>query len=127
MADQTKPVPGGEHSSVDRPAEQHTPVVAGKARKGMFNVADAGDTTGFGGLRVPGYSPAPAERPYGGGVDDFPDQPAISLRGRAIPGEGIPQGTADRGGVTFYLRPEHLVAGCKALRDGPGLRFAPGR
>src|SRR2546430_6544872 len=103
MAYQTKPVPGGERSGVDRPAEQHTPVVAGKARKGMFNVADAGDTTGFGGLRVPGYSPAPAERPYGGWVDDLADPLAISLRERAIPDQALPQGTLDRRGVTLYL------------------------
>src|SRR5262245_52951745 len=123
MSDETSPVPGGEHSSVDRPAEQHTPMVAGKARKGMFNVADAGDTTGFGGLRLPAYSPAPAERPYGGWFDEFADQLANSFRERGIPEDAVQQVTVDRGEITFYLRREHLVAACGALRDDPALRF----
>jgi NADH-quinone oxidoreductase subunit C len=131
MADETKPVPGGEQSSVDRPAQglepsagiAQTPVVAGKARKGMFNVADAGDTTGFGGLRLPAYSPAPAERPYGGWFDEFADQLAASFRERSIPDEAIQQVTVDRGEITFYLRREYLVRICKALRDDPTLRF----
>src|SRR5918997_420450 len=37
-----------------------------RARRGMFNVRGSGDTSGFGGLQLPGYVPAPAERPYGG-------------------------------------------------------------
>jgi NADH-quinone oxidoreductase subunit C len=136
MPDETKPVPGGEQSSVDRPAEgltppaglgqeadHQTPVVAGRARRGMFQVADAGDTSGFGGLRLPAYSPPPAERPYGGWFDEFADQLAISFRERSIPAEAVQQVTVDRGEITFYLRREHLVAVCKALRDDPALRF----
>src|SRR5919198_2756643 len=136
MADETKPVPGGEQSSVDRPAEglqpsagigqhaQHqTPVVAGRERRGMFNVGDAGDTTGFGGLRLPAYSPAPAERPYGGWFDEFADDLATAFRERNIPAEAIQQVTVDRGEITFYLRREHLVRVCQALRDDPALRF----
>jgi NADH-quinone oxidoreductase subunit C len=136
MADDIKPEPGGEHSSVDRPAEgmtpsagigqsaeQQTPVVAGRARRGMFHVGDAGDTTGFGGLRLPAYSPAPAERPYGGWFDEFADQLAISFRERNIPAEAVQQVTVDRGEITFYLNRDHLVQVCKALRDDPALRF----
>ena len=136
MPDETTPAPGGEQSSVDRPAEglqpsaglgqsaeHQTPVVAGRERRGMFNVADAGDTTGFGGLRLPAYSPAPAERPYGGWFDEFADQLANSFRERGIPEEAVQQVTVDRGEITFYLGREHLVAVCRALRDDPLLRF----
>jgi NADH-quinone oxidoreductase subunit C len=136
MADETKPVPGGEQSSVDRPAAaegtapetarpaaHQTPVVAGRERKGMFNVGDTGDTTGFGGLRLPAYSPAPAERPYGGWFDDFADDLAAAFRERNIPAEAIQQVTVDRGEITYYLRREDLVRVCRALRDDPGLRF----
>jgi len=42
-----------------------------RARRGMFNVRGSGDTSGFGGLQLPGYVPAPAERPYGGWFDAF--------------------------------------------------------
>jgi NADH-quinone oxidoreductase subunit C len=135
-ADDTKPVPGGEQSSVDRPAEgleppagigqeaQHqAPVVAGRERRGMFNVGDAGDTTGFGGLRLPAYSPAPAERPYGGWFDEFADLLAAAFRERSIPADAIQQVTVDRGEITFYPQREHLVRICKALRDDPTLRF----
>jgi NADH-quinone oxidoreductase subunit C len=136
MADESKPVPGGEQSSVDRPAEgqqpsaglgqdaQHqAPVVAGRERRGMFQVADAGDTSGFGGLLLPAYSPAPSERPYGGWFDEFADQLAISFRERNIPADAVQQVTVDRGEITFYLRREYLVQVCKALRDDPALTF----
>jgi NADH-quinone oxidoreductase subunit C len=124
MADETTtPAPGGEHSSVDRPAATHDPIVAGRERKGMFHVTDAGDTSGFGGLRLPAYSPAPAERPYGGWFDEFADDLANAFRERKIPDEAIQQVTVDRGEITFYLRRENLVAVCAALRDDPALRF----
>jgi NADH-quinone oxidoreductase subunit C len=135
MADDTTPVPGGEQSSVDRPAQgpdttdadrpavPRAPMIAGRERQGMFNVADAGDTTGFGGLRLPAYSPAPAERPYGGWFDEFADLLAAAFRQRDIPDEAIQQVTVDRGEITFYLRREHLPAVCRALRDDSTLRF----
>ena len=135
MADETAPRPGDEQSSAERPEPgieastdvprpaEHAPLVAGKARKGMFNVADAGDTSGFGGLRLPAYSPAPAERPYGGWFDEFVDQLVTSLRERGVPQDAIQQVTVDRGEITFYLRREHLVAVCWVLRDDPALRF----
>jgi NADH-quinone oxidoreductase subunit C len=132
MVDETKPVPGGEQSSADRPepgveprdvARPAAPMIAGRERKGMFNVADAGDTTGFGGLRLPAYSPAPAERPYGGWFDEFADLLAAAFRQRNIPDDAIQQVTVDRGEITFYLRREYLLQVCRALRDDPTLRF----
>ncbi|SDH66911.1 NADH dehydrogenase subunit C [Actinokineospora alba] len=139
MADE--PTTGGEQSSADRPtpgqepekdlarpAEHQEPVpaepvVLGRTRKGMFNVAGTGDTTGFGGLSLPGYAPAPAERPYGGWFDELTDDLRAAMARREIPAEAIQQVTVDRGEITFYVRREDLVALCWTLRDEPALRF----
>ncbi|MPZ83385.1 MAG: NADH-quinone oxidoreductase subunit C [Actinophytocola sp.] len=128
---ENKPEPGGEMSSAERPgdverrpaAEVAEPLVAGKARKGMFSVSGSGDTSGFGGLRLPAHVAAPAERPYGGWFDELTDQMLASMRERNIPAEAIPQVTVDRGEITYYVDPEYLVALCKMLRDDQALRF----
>ncbi len=99
------------------------PLVTGKARKGMFNVSGSGDTSGFGGLRLPAHVAAPAERPFGGWFDEFTDQMLASMRERSIPVEAIQQVTVDRGEITYYVRAENLVALCQMLRDDPALRF----
>ncbi|MTD56762.1 NADH-quinone oxidoreductase subunit C [Amycolatopsis pithecellobii] len=126
-----KPEPGGEQSSAERaenglqphgarPAE---PVVAGRARAGMFGVRDAGDTSGYGGLRLPAYTPAPAERPYGGWFDEFADQFFAALAENDVPAEAVQQITVDRGEITLYLDKQYLVQACRILRDDAGLRF----
>jgi NADH-quinone oxidoreductase subunit C len=89
----------------------------------MFNVNDTGDTTGFGGLRLPAYLPAPAERPYGGWFDEFADDLLTALHERGVPAESITQVTVDRGEITYYLRKEHLLEFCRTLRDDSALRF----
>jgi NADH-quinone oxidoreductase subunit C len=137
MADEpTTPQPGEEQSGAERPADveqrpsadvsrpaAQDPLVTGKARKGMFNVSGSGDTSGFGGLRLPAYVAAPAERPYGGWFDEFTDQLLASMRERGIPTESILQVTVDRGEITYYVDPNFLVRMCQMLRDDPSLRF----
>src|SRR5688500_2210921 len=121
----TTPAPGDPGSSAERPAEQEQrptpgdalpkpgePLVAGKSRKGMFNVSGSGDTSGFGGLRLPRHVAAPAERPYGGWFDEFTDQLLASMRERSIPAEAIQQVTVDRGEITYYVDPKFLVRLC---------------
>ncbi|MPZ66286.1 MAG: NADH-quinone oxidoreductase subunit C [Pseudonocardiaceae bacterium] len=98
-------------------------VVAGRARQGMFGVRGSGDTSGFGGLRLPAHVPAPAQRPYGGWFDEVTDELIAAMDERGLPAEAIQQVTVDRGEITYYVRREHLVALCRALRDDPGLRF----
>ena len=133
--------PGGERSSAQRPdtgieyetelarpAEHQAPVpaepvVAGRTRKGMFQVSGTGDTSGFGGLQLPAYSPVPAERPYGGWFDEFADDLHTAMGTRDIPAAAIQQVTVDRGEITLYVQREHLVALCWTLRDEPALRF----
>nr|WP_216210674.1 NADH-quinone oxidoreductase subunit C [Amycolatopsis aidingensis] len=131
----TKPRPGEEQSSAEReegglepagtrPAQASEPVVAGRPRKGMFGVSGTGDTSGYGGLRLPAYTPPPAERPYGGWFDEFADEFFAALGENGIPvDEAIQQVTVDRGEITFYVAREHLVGVCRTLRDDPGLRF----
>ncbi|GAA3003237.1 NADH-quinone oxidoreductase subunit C [Actinokineospora diospyrosa] len=128
---------GAAHSSAQQPAEglneptavaEHTsapaePVQVGRTRKGMFNVAGTGDTSGFGGLVLPGYSPAPAERPYGGWFDEFVDDLTSAMATREVPAAAIQQVTVDRGEITFYVQREHLLALCRLLRDESALRF----
>ncbi|EID53954.1 NADH-quinone oxidoreductase subunit C [Saccharomonospora xinjiangensis] len=129
-----KPETGGELSSAERsenglrpqgsePARPAAPVVAGRQRHGMFGVSGSGDTSGYGGLALPAYSPPPAERPYGGWFDDFADEFFAAMSDNGIPAEAIQQVTIDRGEITFYVRREHLVELCRTLRDDAGLRF----
>ncbi|PRY43471.1 NADH-quinone oxidoreductase subunit C [Umezawaea tangerina] len=130
--------PGQENSSAQRPAEdglearpsngqepaeRKGPLETGKARKGMFGVTGSGDTSGFGGLRLPAYIAAPAERPYGGWFDEFVDELLGALREKDIPTDVIQQVTIDRGEITLYIRREELVDVCRVLRDDPALRF----
>jgi NADH-quinone oxidoreductase subunit C len=98
-------------------------LVAGRARQGMFGIRGTGDTSGFGGLRLPAYVPSPAQRPYGGWFDEMTDELLAAMDERGVPAEAIQQVTVDRGEITYYVRREHLVALCRALRDDPGLRF----
>ncbi|TNC28798.1 NADH-quinone oxidoreductase subunit C [Amycolatopsis alkalitolerans] len=125
------PETGGEHSSAERaetglepsgvrPAQ---PVVAGHARRGMFGVHDAGDTTGYGGVRLPAYTPPPAERPYGGWFDEFADQFFAALAENDVPAEAVHQITVDRDEITLYLDRRYLAQACRILRDDAGLRF----
>jgi NADH-quinone oxidoreductase subunit C len=128
-----KNVPGSEigaaHSSAQMSEADHEEhlarggLVAGRQRKGMFNVKGSGDTSGFGGLRLPAYAPAPAERPYGGWFDEVTDELAVALGEAGVPADAVQQITIDRGEITFYLRREHLLDVCRVLRDDPALRF----
>ncbi|RJQ84589.1 NADH-quinone oxidoreductase subunit C [Amycolatopsis panacis] len=123
-----RPETGGEQSSAQRPEaglepRSAEPVVAGQVRKGMFGVRGSGDTSGYGGLRLPAYSPPPAERPYGGWFDEFADELYAAMADNEIPASAIQQTTVDRGEITFYVDRDHLVQLATILRDDPGLRF----
>jgi NADH-quinone oxidoreductase subunit C len=118
--------PGAERSETGlepRGGEPAQPVFAGRARSGMFGVPDTGDTSGYGGLRLPAYTAPPAERPYGGWFDEFADQFFAALGEHGIPVAVVQQITVDRGEITLYLDRNHLVRICRILRDDAGLRF----
>jgi NADH-quinone oxidoreductase subunit C len=107
----------------DTAPEGGTRIAPGRERRGMFGVAGTGDTSGFGGLRLPGHAPAPAERPFGGWFDGFADELAAALAERDIPRDSVQQITIDRDEITFYVRRERVREICATLRDDPGLRF----
>jgi NADH-quinone oxidoreductase subunit C len=129
-----RPTTGGEHSSAQRvengieavgdgSTEYRPGIVTGRTRRGMFGVSGSGDTSGFGGLRLPAHVPPPAERPYGGWFDEFVDTLLAEMKDKDISAEAIQQITVDRGEITVYLRREHLREICRLLRDTDGLRF----
>jgi NADH-quinone oxidoreductase subunit C len=117
---------GGESPETGvRPASQEgeTPIAATRTRSGMFGVRGTGDTSGFGGLRLPGYAPAPAERPFGGWFDEVADELGAALDQRDIDRTAIIQTTIDRGEITFYVQRDRIADVARTLRDDPGLRF----
>jgi len=68
----------------------------------MFGVHDSGDTSGFGGLRLPAYSPAPASAPTAAGSTTSPTSWAPAWRA-GHPRQRDPPGTVDRGEITLYV------------------------
>jgi NADH-quinone oxidoreductase subunit C len=89
----------------------------------MFGVRGTGDTSGYGGLRLPAYVPPAAERPYGGWFDEVADALFAALHEKGLPADTVQQVTVDRGEITFYVHRDHLVEVCRTLRDDPALRF----
>ncbi|MBP2365697.1 NADH-quinone oxidoreductase subunit C [Pseudonocardia parietis] len=112
---------GGEDALAGvRPAARITET---RTRSGMFGVRGSGDTSGYGGLRLPGHAPAPAERPFGGWFDEFADELGAALDERSIPRDAIEQVTIDRDEMTLYVQPAKLNAVARTMRDDPALRF----
>ncbi len=118
----TAPAAGGLEQTPDVP-EGGTRPAPSRSREGMFGIHGTGDTSGFGGLRLPGYAPAPAERPFGGWFDEFADDFAEALTERGVPRDAVQQITVDRGEITFYVQRERILDLCRTLRDDEGLRF----
>ncbi|WP_223839865.1 NADH-quinone oxidoreductase subunit C [Saccharopolyspora pogona] len=105
------------------PVRQESAPVSGHARRGMFGVRGTGDTSGYGGLRLPAYVPPAAERPYGGWFDEVADNLFAALHEQGLPADTVQQVTVDRGEITFYVHRDHLLEICRTLRDDPALRF----
>ncbi|SDR11483.1 NADH-quinone oxidoreductase subunit C [Actinopolyspora saharensis] len=105
------------------PAADEQPVVAGRPREGMFGVTGPGDTSGYGGLRVPAYVPPAAERPFGGWFDEVADGLFDGMSRRGVPSDAVLRITVDRGEITFYVDRRHLLEICRTFRDEPDLRF----
>jgi NADH-quinone oxidoreductase subunit C len=114
---------GTPNGTPEPSGEQPGGLVAGRARRGMFGAGDTGDTSGFGGLRLPAYVPAASPRPYGGWFDEVVDTLVTAMAGHGLPADAIQQVTVDRGELTLYVRREHIVALCRLLRNEQGLRF----
>ena len=120
MPDQEDQLRTSEPEGVDRSVAREQaltardPVVAGRARQGMFGTTGSGDTTGFGGLRLPAYAPAPAQRPFGGWFDELTDDLLAALESRGTARTAVQQVVIDRGEITYYLQPETVLDVCRA-------------
>lgn len=99
---------------VDAPAVE--PYVV-KHSQGMWGKTSP-DTSGYAGMMRSIEFPGVAQRPYGGWFDQVADR-----LDRLAPGAGTGRVLVDRGELTIFVRPEHIVAVCRALRDDPELRF----
>jgi NADH-quinone oxidoreductase subunit C len=103
------------------------PPPAHPTRRGMFGVADTGDTSGYGRLVARDANPVrlgSTPRPWGEEFDEVGD----ALRGvleqaGVLFDDAIEKVVVDRGEITFFVRREHLVEVATALRDDPALRY----
>jgi len=108
MSDQTSDR-RSDRSQHDQLPGAHTP-------KGMFGVQGSGDTSGYGGLVRTVQRPGPAERPYGGWLDELADA-VVELAGVE------PVVVIHRGEVTLHVRRDDLPVVARLLRDDPRMRF----
>lgn len=96
-------------------------------KKGMFGADHGQDTSGFGGLVRTIAFPGPSERPYGSYFDEVVDVLAEVLDENGTGFDAaIEKVVVDRGELTLFVRRDHVVAVCQALRDDPDLRFELG-
>jgi NADH-quinone oxidoreductase subunit C len=121
-----RPVP--EDSAPEQRAADIQPVTVGAGESpdapersiGMFGVTGSGDTTGFGGLTRPTWTPPAAERPYGGYFDELMDAIEAAYPQLA---QAVSKVVVDRGELTLQVRREHLLDLAGVLRNDPALRF----
>ncbi len=117
---------GGHGDGGVVPATAPVPTVVAR-REGMFGAADAGDTSGYGGLQRVTVLPGAASRPYGGYFDAVADALEASFRGDGRGWDGpdgpVEKVVVDRDEMTVHVRRAHLPEVCRRLRDEPDLRF----
>src|SRR5687768_11703078 len=115
--------PSGTEVDEQTTPEGGTRIGPTRERQGLFGVSGSGDTSGFGGLRLPAHVSAPAERPFGGWFDEVADEIFAAIGEKGLAADTVQQVTVDRGEITFYLRPETLLEVARICRDTPSLRF----
>ncbi len=98
-------------------------MVAGRLREGMFGTSGSGDTSGYGGLRLPAYAPAAAERPFGGWFDELTDDLLAAMDDRGVARSAVQHVVVDRGEITYYVQPDAIAEMCRTFRDDEALRF----
>jgi NADH-quinone oxidoreductase subunit C len=91
-------------------------------RIGAYGTSDSGDTSGFGGLVAPIVMPGASLPPFGGWFDEVAEELALSLLDAGVSG-AVEKIVIDRGEMTFYVKPEHLISFMTECRDEPALRF----
>ena len=121
--------PQGEESTAVAARGLHDPTpsapvtATGVERTGMFGVHGSGDTSGFGLLVSQPYTPAPAERPYGGYFDEVTDALLAAMSERSIPPQALLQTTVANREITFYIARDYVTSFLWALRDDESLKF----
>jgi NADH-quinone oxidoreductase subunit C len=143
--DETASAPSDAPAAVERPSAEATTAGPGDlpaeladegpagpppphpTRRGMFGVADTGDTSGYGGLVARDTNPVrvgSTPRPWGLEFDDVGDSLSGALEQVGIPfDDAVEKVVVDRGEITFFVRRERLVEVATALRDDPALRY----
>jgi len=91
-------------------------------RKGAFGSSGSGDTSGFGGLVSPIVMPGASLPPFGGWFDEVAEELALSLLDAGV-SDAVEKIVIDRGEMTFFVKPENLIAFMTECRDEPALRF----
>ncbi len=125
MSENLPEIPANEGEAALAPAQRGfalPEVVA--TRQGMFGVADAGDTTGFGGLVVTDVHPGETARPYGGWFDTAVDilEELITEAGLEVK-DVIEKVVVYRGDLTIFIARQHILQVCRWMRDDHDLRF----
>ncbi len=93
-------------------------------RSGMFGSSGSGDTSGYGGLVRTIEMPSPSARPFGSWFDEAADELDLALADDGLSLEAVAESVVVfRDEITFHVRPEHLLAFVRRLRDEPALRF----
>jgi NADH-quinone oxidoreductase subunit C len=118
-------LPAGGESQPDKAAREGEQRLRQQvARSGMFGVHDAGDTSGYGGLRVRRPPVPSSPRPYGSYFDEIADTLAGGLQAQGTSyDDAIERVVVDRGQLTLYVRREYLIKVASVLRDTPELAF----
>ena len=95
-----------------------------RVRDGMFGASGNGDTSGYGGLLEPIATAPATSRPFGGDFDEIADELGAALAESSVGfDEAIEKVVVDRGELTLFVRPEHLVRVATLLRDESSLRY----
>jgi NADH-quinone oxidoreductase subunit C len=102
-----------------------------EVRKGMFGIADDGDTSGYNRLvrtvQLPGATP----RPYGPGdaygeFDEVADELTAALAetaGAEVAAHAVEKVVVYRDQLTLFVHRDHLLEVARLLRDEPALRY----
>ena len=95
-----------------------------RVREGMFGASDHGDTSGYGGLVEPIATAPASSRPYGAEFDDVANELTAALAEDSVGfDDAIEKVVIDRGEMTFFVHPDHLLRVASMLRDEPSLRY----
>jgi NADH-quinone oxidoreductase subunit C len=101
-------------------SEENAAAAGKPVPRGMFGVHGTGDTSGFGGLKVPEVIEVATPRPYGGWFDEASDTLEAAIPELAGIVERV---VVDRGELSLHVHTGGLLELARTLRDDPALKF----